>query len=196
MEVKTKKGTVLPLINLKGKQYLQVAHRIQWFTEEVPSFHISTAFLTINEEETVAQVIVLVLDEKGQPVRKAVGTKRETAQSFADHTEKAETGALGRALIQLGFGTQFALADLDEGDRIVDAPVTNTRASQASATPKAAPLAAVLSKEGSIGSPSTSAAEVAPTKKASFRNPKKTKIVQEEVPTASDNGSDGTEWIS
>ena len=36
--------------------------------------------------------------------------------------EKSETGAIGRALANLGYGTQFA-PDLDEQDRIVDSPV-------------------------------------------------------------------------
>ena len=31
--VQTPKGTVLPLTNLKGKDYLMVAYRIQWFNE-------------------------------------------------------------------------------------------------------------------------------------------------------------------
>lgn len=123
--VKTKKGTELPLINLKGKQYLQVAYRIQWFTEETPSFHIESEFPVMTADETVAKVTVSILDDQGRVVRKATGTKRENTKGFGDHLEKAETGALGRALIQLGFGTQFALADLDEGDRLADAPVVS-----------------------------------------------------------------------
>jgi len=50
------------------------------------------------------------------------GTKSENAASFADFGEKAETGAIGRALAALGYGTQFA-PELDEGHRIVDSPV-------------------------------------------------------------------------
>jgi hypothetical protein len=52
----------------------------------------------------------------------ATGTKSEKAASFPDYIEKAETGAIGRALAALGYGTQFA-PDLDEQHRIVDAPV-------------------------------------------------------------------------
>jgi hypothetical protein len=43
--------------------------------------------------------------------------------SFPEFMEKAETGALGRALALIGYGTQFCADDLDEGDRIVDSPV-------------------------------------------------------------------------
>lgn len=125
--VQTKKGTILPLTNLKGKDYLMVAYRVLWFTEEVPLFHISTNFLALDDVQTIAQVTVVVLNEQGQAVRKAVGTKRETKLDFSDHTEKAETGALGRALIQLGYGTQYAIADLEEGTRLVDSPLVDTR---------------------------------------------------------------------
>ena len=52
----------------------------------------------------------------------ATGTKSETAASFPDYIEKAETGAIGRALAGLGYGTQFA-PELDEENRIVDSPV-------------------------------------------------------------------------
>ena len=48
--------------------------------------------------------------------------KTEHVKHFADFMEKSITGALGRALSQLGYGTAYALADLDEGVRIVDAP--------------------------------------------------------------------------
>ena len=41
--------------------------------------------------------------------------------------EKAETGSIGRALALLGYGTQFCADELDEGDRIVDAPAEPAR---------------------------------------------------------------------
>ncbi len=185
--VKTAKGTTLPLISLKGKDYLQVAHRILWFAEEVPMFHISTQFLSLTEEETIAQVTVVVLNEQGQAVRKAVGTKRESKAHFSDHTEKAETGALGRALVQLGFGTQYALADLDEGERLADSPVVDTRSLTVSSS------AGTSSDVPGVTATQTTA------KVSSFRR-KKTEAKAETTeatttpPTTPGNGSDG-EWL-
>ena len=46
--------------------------------------------------------------------------------------EKAETGSIGRALAYCGYGTQFCADELDEAERIVDAPIE----------PKPAPKAA------------------------------------------------------
>lgn len=58
----------------------------------------------------------------GNMIKRASATKSERAVDFPDFIEKANTGAVGRALAMIGFGTQFA-PDLDEGSRIVDAPV-------------------------------------------------------------------------
>jgi hypothetical protein len=133
--VKTPNGTDLPLINLKGKDYLQVAHRLLWFNEVEKNFDIITEFLLVNDEQTIAKAVITVKDPSGNVIKTASATKRETKRDFPDHTEKAETSAIGRALALLGYGTQFAIADLEEGDRLADSPVVDP-------TPKSAPIAA------------------------------------------------------
>jgi len=127
--VKTSKGTVLPLMNLKGKPYLQVAQRIVWFNEDTERYNIVTEFLSLTEERAVCKATVQIFNKEGQLLRQAQGTKSESKRDFSDFIEKAETGAVGRAITTLGFGTAYALADLDEGDRIIDTPVTNTKLS-------------------------------------------------------------------
>jgi hypothetical protein len=125
--VVTEKGTVLPLINLKGKSYLMVAHRLQWLAEKYTNYTIETELVSITDEQTVAKATITLLDETGKVIRKASATKRETKKDFADHTEKAETAACGRALAMLGLGTQHAISDLDEGNRIVDSPMESPK---------------------------------------------------------------------
>lgn len=121
---KTKKGTELPLIDLKGKKYLQVAHRLVFFREEHPEWSIQTEF--IYQDDKSALVKATVLNETGRPI--ATAHKEESKQDFpAGYREKAETGAIGRALALCGFGTQFE-PELDEGSRIVDAPITGMNA--------------------------------------------------------------------
>lgn len=122
-QVVTKKGSVLPLLNLKGKKYLMVAYRIQWMNEEVENFTINTEFLLLNTDETIAKATIQILDKDGKVVKSSMATKRETKKDFPDHTEKAETSAIGRAISLLGFGTQFAVSDLDEGQRLADSPL-------------------------------------------------------------------------
>lgn len=131
------------LIQLKGKDYLPVQWRLVWFRSLCPEGTIETELVHLDldretEEEAygwnsetrrnektvkrangIAVFRAVVKDGKGGI---ATGTKSEKAASFPDFIEKAETGAIGRALAGLGYGTQFA-PELEEEHRIVDAPV-------------------------------------------------------------------------
>lgn len=119
--LKTKKGTELPLANLKGKDYLQVAYRLVWFREEHPDWSIETDFVTVNEQSAVVKAIIK--DQSGRII--ATSHKEESLKDFpAGFREKAETGAIGRALALCGYGTQFE-PELDEGSRVVDSPIGN-----------------------------------------------------------------------
>lgn len=113
---KTKAGTELPFLNLKGKRYLQVAHRLVWLREEHPDTQIETTIVTLDENHAIMRAEITI---NGTKVATAHG--REDLRHFPDFLEKAETKAVGRALAMAGFGTQFA-SELDEGERIVDSP--------------------------------------------------------------------------
>ena len=116
---KTAKGTALPLIDMKGKDYLQVAQRLVWFREELPKWRIETELFKLEEKYAIAKATIR--NESGDIM--ATAHKREDAGHFGDFIEKAETGALGRCLAYCGYGTQFCADELDEADRIVDAPI-------------------------------------------------------------------------
>jgi hypothetical protein len=83
----------------------------------------------------------------------ATGTKTEKAASFPDFIEKAETGAIGRALAALGYGTQFA-PELDEAHRIVDTPVERytTASTGSSANGIQAPTTSYVAGNAAVGS--------------------------------------------
>ncbi len=126
-----------------SKDYLPVQWRLVWFRSICPEGTIDTEELEYeldreveaetyvwNSEKRRSEKVIkkargyaryraVVTDGKGG---RATGTKSESAANFADFGEKAETGAIGRALAALGYGTQFA-PELDEQHRIVDAPV-------------------------------------------------------------------------
>jgi hypothetical protein len=128
-----------------GGLYLPVRRRVGWMRGE-PRPHPDWSIDTVAEEvirgtikkgagrggtEAVeggyARYRANIFDETGRLI--ATGTKTEYSERFTDFAEKAETGAIGRALAIAGYGTEAAI-DLDEGlekERIADAPVTPSR---------------------------------------------------------------------
>lgn len=148
----TAKGTKLPIMLLKGKEYLLVAHRLVWFREEHPEGSIMTEVST-NGETSDAKATVAFKLSNGEYRVVSTGHKRETESNFPDHREKAETGAIGRALAIAGYGTQFE-PELDEQERIVDAPIkqlTEETPPSSSATPSEKPLKANVTASKSNG---------------------------------------------
>lgn len=117
---KTSQGTELPLLNLRGKEYLEVKYRLVWFREDHPDWAIETELISVTDVSAYAKATIR--DEKGRII--ATSHKFESIQGFPDFIEKAETGAIGRALALIGYGTQFCADELDEGKRIVDAPAS------------------------------------------------------------------------
>lgn len=110
------------LMNLKGKDYLQVMWRLVWFREEKPLWSIDTKLEQLTENHAVFSA--KIFDENG--VQKSAGYGSESIKDFRDFVEKAETKAVGRALAMLGYGTQFApeMDECEDGkDRLADSPV-------------------------------------------------------------------------
>lgn len=107
----------------QGGDYLPVQARVAWMRVERPTWGILTEFLVLNDDYAVAKATIT--DDTGRTISQ--GCKREDGRHFGDYAEKAETGAIGRALANAGFGTLFALNPNDrpeyESGRIVDGPV-------------------------------------------------------------------------
>lgn len=97
-----------------GRPYLPVSARILWFRHEKPDWGIVTEPIEINIEKKYAIFHAKIYNPEGRLM--ATGTKDETVAGFNDFITKAETGAVGRALAFLGYGTQFE-SDLDEDNR-------------------------------------------------------------------------------
>ncbi len=167
------------LIQIKGRNgfsdYLPVQWRLAWFRYVHPNGCIETEMLHLDLEREVTETVEVWNEEKqqgekvarrsqGLAIFKAVakdglggvgtGTKSETAANFPDFIEAAETGAIGRALASLGFGTQFA-PEFQEEHRIVDSPVAHSQASSGNghrsmppATPKVAEKRATYPDNG------------------------------------------------
>ena len=108
------------LIQLKGKDYLQVMWRLCWMRAERPNWGVFTDAHEITDKIAIFRAVIT--DDDGNVIASGYGS--ETPKDFGDYIEKAETKAIGRALAVAGFGTQFTGGELDEGSRIVDSPVS------------------------------------------------------------------------
>ena len=100
--------------------YLPVAARIAWFRKDHPDWSIITKCVQLANKAVLMKAIIK--DRDGRII--ATARKRETEVGFPDYIEKAETGAIGRALAMCGYGTLQA-PEFDEGDRLADSPVEN-----------------------------------------------------------------------
>jgi hypothetical protein len=98
--------------------YLPVAPRIAWFRKEHPDWSIITKIMQLVDKAVIMKAIIK--DASGRII--ATARKRETQNGFPDYIEKAETGAIGRALAMCGYGTLQA-PEFDECERLADAPV-------------------------------------------------------------------------
>jgi hypothetical protein len=129
------------LIQLKGKDYLPVATRLVWLNEEAERYSIRTEILRLEETHAVVQATVTVSGKDEKVLKTATALKREDKTHFQDFLEKAETGAVGRALGMLGYGTQFA-PEFDETSDKGEARVVDSPQPLPAATAKPAPAAA------------------------------------------------------
>lgn len=87
---------------LNGKPYLEVAWRIAWLRAEHPDAHIVTEPVEITDSAAIFKARVAIPGGGS-----SAGYGSETAADFGDFIEKAETKALGRALLALGYSAEF-----------------------------------------------------------------------------------------
>lgn len=134
------------LMNLKGRDYLNVQSRMLWFIRDqraliaaglaTEPYVLRTELVELDREAGWAHFRTVARDVLGN---ESVMYGSESAKDFADYIEKASTKSLGRALLGLGYGTAFA-PEMDEGERVVDAPVERRQhatPARATATPAA-----------------------------------------------------------
>lgn len=128
----------------KPRMYLETKYRLVWLREQCPEATIDTEILHMDlDREVSAEVfewdevqrksVKVTKHGQGLVIFKATiklpngaigtGTKMQNGAEFSEWLEKCETGAIGRALASLGYGTA-ATDEMSEGEgRVVDAPV-------------------------------------------------------------------------
>jgi hypothetical protein len=156
----------------KGKKvatdYLNVQNRLIWFIRDQrqlisaglakTAYTIQTEMVEHDREAGWAHFKTYVRDVLGN---EATMYGSESMRDFPDYIEKASTKSLGRALLLLGYGTAFT-AEIDEGDRMVDAPTPVTAATSASAAPVAHPASPTATIPATPATQETAPAPPAP----------------------------------
>lgn len=108
------------LRQLRGRggntDYLDVKWRLVWLRSEHPDAQIATEHVTITSDMAIFKAQVTIPGGGS-----ATGYGSETSKDFTDFIEKAETKALGRALIALGYGTPYA-QDFGEDEVVETTP--------------------------------------------------------------------------
>jgi hypothetical protein len=138
------------LTDIKGNAYLPARQRVRWMREEHKAdWSVLTSIVDMDFVKGYAIVRAEVTDKDGRVIASAF--KTGTRQAFHDFLEKAETGAIGRALALCGYGTEDAL-DLDEEGAIADAPVQKNASPAPSGAP--APKAAKAPRSAPQPAPS------------------------------------------
>ncbi len=127
------------LRQLRGRggtaDYLDVKWRLVWLRSEHPDALITTEHITITADLAVFKAQVSI-----PGAGSATGHGSETAKDFGDFIEKAETKALGRALLALGYGTQFA-QEFGEDESLDVVPAVRAMPARAeSARPEGLPV--------------------------------------------------------
>lgn len=122
------------IIDLRGKKYLQVAHRIMWYREVYPGGAISTDLITFEPQLVMRASIT---DNDGHTLATGYGSAQPKAGAVwaGREVEKAETAAIGRALALAGFGTQFANEYDDDDNHLADSPQPARTAKQRKTPP-------------------------------------------------------------
>lgn len=122
-------------ILFKGKKYVLVADRINYFNEIYPKGSITTELLSTPDADMVV-IKATVIPQEGQVYTGMSQAKYSDTQSFVNKTsalENAETSAVGRALAFMGIGVIDSIASVDEINKTTysrgygaDVPVQST----------------------------------------------------------------------
>lgn len=104
----------MPKIDIKGKDYIDVASRVQAFRKLIPNGSIETNIEFL--QDGVVTMSATIRDEEGRLLAKDYAQEKENS-SFINKTsfiENCSTSATGRALGLLGIGSTQSIASADE----------------------------------------------------------------------------------
>jgi len=100
---------------IHGEEYVRVRDRLQMLRRDHPGARIETELIQLDRESHFALFRARIELPSGAL---ATGWGSETGDDFGDYIEKAETKALGRALVALGYGSDANASVQDDSARV------------------------------------------------------------------------------
>ena len=129
----SKVNAELGSIDVKGKPYVEVNHRVDGFRKLFPNGAITTEVVALNDG--VCVIKAEILDENGKILATGTAYEKEgsTFINKTSYIENCETSAVGRALGFLGIGITTSIASAEEVQNAIEnqelsEPVTDTQA--------------------------------------------------------------------
>lgn len=110
----SKVNAELGSIDVKGKPYVEVNHRVDGFRKLFPNGAITTEVVALNDG--VCVIRAEILDENGKILATGTAYEKEgsTFINKTSYIENCETSAVGRALGFLGIGITTSIASAEE----------------------------------------------------------------------------------
>ena len=100
------------VVNIRGKEYMTVALRVQKFREAHPDWELSTEIIKADENVVIMQARIYTENGKCISTGHAEEFRTSSQINSTSALENAETSAIGRALAAAGWGgTEFASAN-------------------------------------------------------------------------------------
>lgn len=101
-------------IKIMGKDYATVNARLKAFREEHKEYSLISEVIQLNEESCVVKATIL--NEQGRILATGLAQEDRTSSKInqTSYVENCETSAWGRALGNLGYGIETAVASADE----------------------------------------------------------------------------------
>ena len=110
--------------DVRGKNYAEVAQRVQAFRKLIPGGYITTDLLSVENGVCFMKAEAGYYDETGRRVMLATGLafERQDASKINNTSfiENCETSAIGRALGFIGLGSEKSIASAEEVSNAID----------------------------------------------------------------------------
>ncbi len=100
--------------NIKGKEYVDVANRIQAFRQIFPEGRIETEILDHSNGSVLIKASVYSIDGRLLATGHALENQNASMINKTSYIENCETSAIGRALGNLGIGSTQSIASVEE----------------------------------------------------------------------------------